>query len=356
MANTKHNKVKTNKMSKPFTREDFTKILRICHNIIRNNDKLSPEAAFDEISKILFIKIGYEREHKCRKLFTVNEFRCKEKRFEREIRPSLKGTVKDLSYMQFIFEKTKEAYKEDHIFEDSESIRIRQNSFEQILEKMEECNLSDVKDDIKGIAFEEFLGKTFRGELGQFFTPRKIVDFMTHVIDPQEGEIVCDPACGSGGFLIKVFEYVREQIKNDVNRAKARLRKKLESKTHGKVIGKQNGAVNKRVEKMQSLLDSELDASKPGSRMYNLSHNCIYGTDANPRMARTSKMNMIMHGDGHGGVHHHDGLLNVNGIFEGRFDVILTNPPFGSRIDKSQIISEADRLADEKLIARYREM
>ena len=78
---------------------------------------------------------------------------------------------------------------------------------------------------------------------------------------------------------------------------------------------------------MQAALNTELDTGIEGSRMYQLSRNCIYGTDANPRMARTSKMNMIMHGDGHGGVHHHDGLLNINGIFEERFDVILTNPP-----------------------------
>lgn len=57
-----------------------------------------------------------------------------------------------------------------------------------------------------------------------------------------------------------------------------------------------------------------------------------FGTDANPRMGRTAKMNMIMHGDGHGGVHHNDGLLNVNGIFENRFDVIITNSPFGARV------------------------
>jgi type I restriction enzyme M protein len=57
-------------------------------------------------------------------------------------------------------------------------------------------------------------------------------------------------------------------------------------------------------------------------------------------MARTSKMNMIMHGDGHGGVHHHDGFLNVNGIFEGRFDIILTNPPFGANVEPSDVITE----------------
>ncbi len=72
-------------------------------------------------------------------------------------------------------------------------------------------------------------------------------------------------------------------------------------------------------------------------------------------MSRTAKMNMIMHGDGHGGVHHNDGLLNVNGIFENRFDVILTNPPFGARVEKSLKISEADKYTDEARIIKYRE-
>ena len=62
-----------------------------------------------------------------------------------------------------------------------------------------------------------------------------------------------------------------------------------------------------------------------------------------------------MHGDGHGGVHHHDGLLNVNGIFENRFNVILTNPPFGSRVEKDLKITEADRFTDEAKIAIYKE-
>lgn len=341
--------------TKTFTRDDFTKMLRTCHNIIRNNDKLSPEAAFDEISKILFMKIKYERDQHGGKVFTKDEFIEKEKWFEKEIRPSLKGTPKDLPYMQFLFYNTKEAYKEDQLFEDNELIKIRQNSFEQILEKLQVYNLSDTQDDVKGIAFEQFLGTTFRGELGQFFTPRTIVDFMTHVLDPKEGEIICDPTCGSGGFLIKAFEYIREQIEGDIKAEKSRLRAEIEGDHYDELSEKEQLEINERIERMQAALNKELDTQVEGSRMYNLSRNCIYGTDANPRMARTSKMNMIMHGDGHGGVHHHDGLLNVNGIFEERFDVILTNPPFGSRIDKSQKITEADRFTDETLIAKYRE-
>ncbi len=341
--------------TKTFTREEFTKMLRTCHNIIRNNDKLSPEAAFDEISKILFMKIRYERDKSGSEVFTLKKYQQLEKDYEKYTRPTLKKQGIDLPYMQILFNDTKDKFKEDRLFDESETIKIRENSFEQILEKLQVYNLSDTQDDVKGIAFEQFLGTTFRGELGQFFTPRTIVDFMTHVLDPKEGETICDPTCGSGGFLIKAFEYVRDQIEEDVKTAKAKLRAELEGADYDSLSEKEQLSINEKIENMQSKLNKELDTQAEGSRMYSLSRNCIYGTDANPRMARTSKMNMIMHGDGHGGVHHHDGLLNVNGIFEERFDVILTNPPFGARIDKSQKITEADKFTNEELIKKYTE-
>jgi len=99
-----------------------------------------------------------------------------------------------------------------------------------------------------------------------------------------------------------------------------------------------------------------LDINNEKSRLRILSYDCVFGTDANPRMSRTAKMNMIMHGDGHGGVHHNDGLLNVNGIFENRFDIVLTNPPFGSRVEKSLKITEADKFTDQARINKYQEL
>lgn len=340
------------KQTKTFTREEFTKMLRSCHNIIRNNDKLSPEAAFDEISKILFMKINFERYKNGTQVFTLEEYN-RQKAVEDEYNKN-HHISNPAPFMQTLFDDTKKAFKDDQIFDESEVIKIRENSFEQIIKKLQAYNLSDTQDDIKGIAFEQFLGTTFRGELGQFFTPRTIVDFMTHVLDPKEGEVVCDPTCGSGGFLIKAFEYIREQIEEDVKDAKAKLRGEIEGSDYDNLSEDEQLVINERIESMQAKLNSELDTQLKGSRMYNLANNCIFGTDANPRMARTSKMNMIMHGDGHCGVHHHDGLLNINGIFEERFDVILTNPPFGARIDKSQKITEADKFTDEELINKYK--
>lgn len=348
--------------TKAFSRDEFAKLLQKCHNIIRNNDKLSPEAAFDEISKILFMKIRYERNPDEEVLFSLEKFQRDEQQFEKNIKKHLPVEAQ-IPYMQYLFKATKDEFAEDKLFDSYETIRIKQYSFEQIVKELEKYNLSATSDDVKGIAFEHFLGTTFRGELGQFFTPRTIVDFMVEVLDPQERETICDPTCGSGGFLIKSFEYVRDKIEKDVENYKKELKAKFFDEKYEKLSEKEQLDINERYSNILKKLNSDInvpnksyskqtDAEK-NRRISKLSSSCIYGTDANPRMARTSKMNMIMHGDGHGGVHHHDGLINVNGIFENRFDVILTNPPFGARIEKDYKLSETDRFYDEEKLKEY---
>lgn len=333
--------------TKAFTRDEFSRLLYKCHNIIRNNDKLSPEAAFDEISKILFIKIRYERDNTGTQIFSKDAFLKAKESY---------NTYKSKDapeFYQFLFEKTKEDFSKDSLFDPNETIRIRETSFEKIVEELQVYNLSTTSDDVKGIAFEKFLGRTFRGELGQFFTPRTIVEFMVSVLDPQEGEYICDPCCGSGGFLIRAFEYVREQIESELEQRKEEVKKQLIPDNYDDLKPKEQEAIDAKVSDAFAKMNQEVDITNDKGRLRSLSFDCIYGTDANPRMARTAKMNMIMHGDGHGGVHHHDGLLNVNGIWDGRFDVILTNPPFGARVDKDIKITEADKFTDEAKIKAY---
>jgi type I restriction enzyme M protein len=338
--------------TKAFTRDEFSRLLLKCHNIIRNNDKLSPEAAFDEISKILFIKVRYERDNNEGQIFSKERFTENRKAYEKL---NKEMGIKDATpFYQNLFEKTKQQFANDHLFDDNAKIEIRENSFEQIVKELQIYNLSTTSDDVKGIAFEKFLGSTFRGELGQFFTPRTIVDFMVSVVNPQEGDYICDPCCGSGGFLIKAFEYVREYIEEDIKQQKKKIKEDAFNDDYEKMNDKQKAEVESNIESAFTRINEELNINNKKGRLRSLSFDCIYGTDANPRMARTAKMNMIMHGDGHGGVHHHDGLLNVNGIFENRFDVILTNPPFGSRVDKDLVISEADRFTDTAKIDEYK--
>lgn len=354
--------------TKAFERDEFSKLLFQCHNVIRNNDKLSPEAAFDEISKILFMKIRYERNPDEDNIFTLKQFEKQESNYEKNIRPvnvKRNGPKDDIPYMDYWFELTKDEFEEDELFDVNDKIRIKQGSFKEIVKKLQKYNLSTTSDDVKGIAFEQFLGGTFRGELGQFFTPRTVVDFIVEVLDPHEDEVMCDPCCGSGGFLIKAFEYVRAKIENDIKLEKDRVNKtfdeiEIDNKNEEKLKETSNEIIHKLGFETQIRKREEQENAKANgkyiSRLEKLSSACIFGTDANPRMARTAKMNMIMHGDGHGGVHHRDGLLNINGIFENRFDVILTNPPFGARVEKSLLITKADQLTDEKRIAKYKQM
>ena len=331
---------------KPFEGKEFADLLHQCHNIIRNNEHLDPAAAFDEIAKILFIKVWVER-------------RLKEKRERKNLFTVdfLKSQI-GKNPIQSLFDETKEAYRADKIFEPDEKINLRAATVESIVQKLESYNLSETSEDVKGIAFERFLGGTFRGEIGQFFTPRPVVDFIIQMLDPQEGEIICDPASGSGGFLIRCFEILRERIAADVDRRYREFRETLDKK-RGMSGAEKAKAMRDEYQKLQEELDpySDPDAfvrDKKRSRIWKLSNLCIYGTDANDRMARTSKMNMIMHGDGHGGVHHHNGLLNVNGIFEGRFNVIATNPPFGATVQAENKILPSDLAVSAEARNRYR--
>ena len=144
---------------------------------------------------------------------------------------------------------------------------------------------------------------------------------MVEVLNVKEGDKVCDPCCGSGGFLIKAFEHVQNQIDQDIHKQITAL------------MDNQNLSEPEKQCKINNLL-SECDKTKEGSRYHKLCHDYFFGVDANARMARTSKMNMIMHGDGHVGVYLHDGLINVGGVYDNNFDVILINPPFGGSCGK----------------------
>jgi type I restriction enzyme M protein len=148
--------------------------------------------------------------------------------------------------------------------------------------------------------------------LATLFTPPPIVDFMVQVLDPRPGELICDPCCGSGSFLVKTFRHLREKFL------------KQPGETHGPGLVK----------------------DYPDT----MSNGCIFGADANPRMAWASKLNMMMHGGGHEGIHLGDGLLNKRGIFDGRFDVVFANPPFGGRVVKDLEILPVDCMTEEEII------
>jgi type I restriction enzyme M protein len=148
---------------KVFKEDEFAKLLHECHNVIRNREKLDPAAAFDEIAKILFVKVYVERELRAKRsrknLFTVEYLDDQLGKYP----------------LNTLFGQTKDAYTDDKIFESDEEIRLKPATGREIVKLLERYNLSDTSEDIKGIAFERFLGRTFRPRRGTSFATPPVV-------------------------------------------------------------------------------------------------------------------------------------------------------------------------------------
>ncbi|MFD5720939.1 N-6 DNA methylase [Streptomyces sp. NPDC127036] len=334
------------KSTKAFTRDEFQRLLFDCHCILRDNHKMDPGAAFDEISKFLFIKMAYERMGEI-EIFSTDTLRDVAK--NNLLREDPSGLLKRL------FDVTKNFYRTDQLFGERDELNISLATFTEIVKKLEKFNLSDTGEDVKGLAFERFLGDTFRGDLGQFFTPRPLVDFMVGMLNPQEGERIIDPAAGTGGFLITALGRVRADIEHDVQSRKAARRAELEQQAKDHNWSQE--ALLEKVDEAYAELNRDLDVQNKQGRLYRAARDCIRGVDAETRAARTSKMNMIMHGDGHSGIYHHDGLLDFRDVYEGSFDVVLSNPPFGATVTKGQLVGTTDQasaLSDPALIDEYK--
>jgi type I restriction enzyme M protein len=257
--------------------QTFKNILKSCHNEIRNNEGLDPTAAFDEMSKVMFCKLYEEKENPKGNRFRLSVFDdCMER---------MKFNV-----VSKIFDDAKRHPSYKDLFSDESYIKLKDRTIRKIVQLFENYDLGLTAFDVKGEAFEYFLGDTFTGGLGEYFTPRNVVEFMVEAMDPKIGDRIIDPFCGTGGFLIYAFETVSDKIR------------------------------------LQEFSDEEK------KRWRNeLSSRSLFGTDWKERTSQACKMNMMVHGDGSSGVFKHDGFIDIDGkIEEGAFDLCLTNPPFGA--------------------------
>lgn len=278
--------------------QTFKSILKSCHNEIRNNEGYDPTVAFDEMSKVLFCKL-YEEKHSGDNRFRLSVFDDSIKRLR-------------VNVVKQIFEETKRNERYSELFPLDTVINLQDRTIRKIVSLFEDYDLSLTAFDVKGEAYEYFLGDTFTGGLGEYFTPRNIVEFIVEAIDPKIGENIVDPFCGTGGFLIYAFEIVSEKIS------------------------------------LQEFAEKEKERWR-----YELSNRCLFGTDWKERTSQACKMNMMVHGDGSAGIFMHHGLINVRGkIEEDRFDICITNPPFGSFENDPEILANYDLGAGRKSQAR----
>ncbi|WP_339414350.1 N-6 DNA methylase [Pseudomonas sp. EA_35y_Pfl2_R5] len=290
---------------------DYRRFFKGLHNTIRDGDKLDPAAAFDELSKTLLMSAADEAlaavnpKHKRLTASDVNAY----------AETSNKKAVQSVNL--HFQEVVRAAFP--LLSDEASEINLTPETISEILRKLQPFSLKSEDIDVKGRAFEEFLPSQLRGKgLGQYFTPRPIVNFMCDLADISLNDVVVDFACGSGGFLIKAYEKMR-----------------------GEVEVLPAGTI-KRLGTTREQLVEDIKSSQ------------IFGIDAEPRAARTARMNMLLWGDGKCVVR--GNALDVNDFSGNPYQVeeydpnidgsgcslILANPPFGAREKESGILDRYD--------------
>ena len=275
------------------TEDDLTRRFKQAHDALWGGGELNPSMAFDELDKLIFCKIWDEK--KPRKKGEAYDFQIFKETEEEKTNQELMKRVNSL------YDEGRK--KDPEVFKDD--IRLSPEKLRTVVGYLEKINLGATDLDSKGRAFETFMGSFFRGEFGQFFTPRNIVKFIIDVLPITNNSLVLDTSCGSGGFLLHVLDKIRRQA--------------------------------------DDFYDN--DPVKHYRYWHDFAEKNLFGIEINEQIARTAKMNMIIHDDGHTNVIAADGLLpseeiikktNNQGFANNRFDFITTNPPFGSTVKQAE--------------------
>jgi type I restriction enzyme M protein len=279
---------------------ELTRIFKQAHDALWAGGKRNPAEAFDELDKLIFCKIWDERMP--RKKGEPYDFQV----FSDDKGDALKRRIHDL--YQNGRAKDPEVFRED--------IRLSNAELQTVVGYLAGTNLHATDLDSKGRAFETFMTGFFRGEFGQYFTPRKIVQFIVDALPITNESVVLDTSCGSGGFLLHALDKVRKQA--------------------------------------DAFYDKDKEATQHRDYWHDFAECNLFGIEISEGIARTAKMNMIIHDDGHTNVIAFDGLEPIDkmpaktnkrrGFQRDGFDFIITNPPFGSKV----------KFAEKRYLENYR--
>lgn len=273
---------------RPASFDELANKFQICHDDIWEGGKRDPAIAFDEMSKFMFAKIFDERFTKRGEYYSFQV-----------------GTHEE---PKDVAKRVKECYKQAQAKEPSVfkvDIELPDRILFRMVEILQDLSFTGTDLDAKGRAFEKFLEKLFRGQYGQYFTRREIVEFMVDMLDPSEDDTVIDPACGSGGFLLYCIERVREQAKRDYD----------DDPTY-----------------------HDIYKGFPRDQ--------VFGIEINDRITRIAMMDMVIHDDGHTNIENGDSLDDFSKFSPKRdirpvkYSLLLTNPPFGADVRNEEVLKQ----------------
>lgn len=276
------------------------------HDALWGGGALAPTTAFDELDKLIFCKIWDEKwkDNNPKTKGEPFDFQIISYPEDREDRQNLKAKSELEKRIRNLYaqgrKKDPEVFKED--------IKLDKHKIYTVVQYLQDINLSKTDLDSKGLAFQRFMGDFFRGDFGQYFTPEPIVNFIVHSIGIDKDWKILDTSCGSGGFLLHALKAVRDEADN--------------------------------------IYEDERGSTSWREYWHEFAEKHLYGIEINEQISRVAKMNMIIHDDGHTNIVTNDGLKNNRAIEienrnlnfqDGTFDLIMTNPPFGSKIKADEV-------------------
>jgi len=247
------------------------------------------EPLAQEIIHLLFCKIFDEKNTGREEIVT---FRCGPGEPAEQVRQRIVD----------LFEtRVKAAYPD--VFSERDATTLDAANMVYVVGELQNYCITDADRDAVGDAFEVFIGPALRGAEGQFFTPRNVVRMMVEILDPRPGDMILDPACGSGGFLIGALEHVWRRLEREAD---------VKGWTSEQLWEKRRDVATR----------------------------CFRGIDKDAFLAKVTKAYMAIMGDGRGGVFCDNSLLppedwhhtTRDAVKLGGFDIVLTNPPFGTKI------------------------
>ncbi len=276
---------------------DFLSILQECEDYIKAHEGVSP---FDEIFKLIFSKLFDERAN-LKNDDSSAQFRVGVLESPNEARERIVD----------LFEKAKVRWT--GVFQANETISLSDDSLAFCVSALQKTYLLKSDSDVLGSAFEVMINPDMKGDKGQYFTPRHVIQMCIKILDPKDGERVFDPACGSGGFLIGAMDHVWHAIEQ-------------ERDDEGEIIENKKDYANE----------------------------CIFGMDFDPLIAKVAKAYMLIWGDGRANIFVADSLNEdawsdaaLGKLTEGsgtrrvptQFNIIATNPPFAGDISADETLS-----------------
>lgn len=299
--------VKGGREPQPGTKAQLMQKFKSAHDALWGGGALAPTTAFDELDKLIFCKIWDEK-------WKDNARNTKGEPFAFQIiyypedqndKQNTKAKVELEKRVRQLYEQGRK--KDPEVFKDD--IKLDKHKIYTVVQYLQDINLSRTDLDSKGLAFQKFMGEFFRGDFGQFFTPDAIVDFIVKSIGIDRNWKILDTSCGSGGFLLHALKEVRDEA--------------------------------------DKLYDDEIGIGASWKDYWHeFAEKHLFGIEINEQISRVAKMNMIIHDDGHTNIITNDGLKNNKAIEienrnlnfqDGTFDLIMTNPPFGSSVKADEV-------------------